>query len=117
MKYRNGRGRIDGGRRKRRPGVAKAHKSIERFCLNVGLYPGAHIQRLAVCDVALKNSLVGNQNISAAIGQDAAHFGERKKRIQRNRDSTGADDRQEPMKTVPVVGAINGDRLAGAERD
>ena len=94
-----------------------ADESVECLCLVVRLYPGAHSQRLAIYDVAFKDRSVGHQNFRAAIGQNAAHFGEREQRVQRNRDASGADDGQKPMKTLPVIGAIDGDRLAGTQCD
>ena len=97
--------------------VGDAQESIERLRLVVGLNPGAHIQGLAVADVAFEDRLVGNQNLGAAVGQNAPHLGERELRIQRNRDAAGADDGQKPVEAFAVVGAINGDRLARAQRD
>src|ERR1700677_1580269 len=117
MEYCHSRGSIDGHRRKRRPGIGGAYKTVECFCLVVCLYPGAHSQRLAVCDVAFKNRFVGHQYLSAAIGQNAAHFGEGEKRIQWNCDASGADDRQKPIKTSPVISAINADELAWTQCD
>ncbi len=121
MKHGHGRGGIDGGGRKRRPGVCaeagSARESIQRLRLVVGLYPRAHIERPAVRDVAFEDRFVGYQDLRAAIGQNAAHFGEREKRVQGNRDASGADDRQKPVKGLPVVAAIDGHRLARFERD
>ena len=34
-------------------------------------------QRVAVCDVAFEDGFVGDQNLGAAVGQDAAHLGQR----------------------------------------
>ena len=56
--------------------VAGADKSVEGLWLVVRLYPRAHSQGLAVRDVAFKNCFVGHQYFRAAIGQNAAHFGE-----------------------------------------
>ena len=99
------------------PRILSAHKSVERFGLIVRLDPGAHIERAAVYDVALEDRFVGDQDLRAAVGKDAAHFAERELRVQRNGDAAGADDGQEPVKAVAVVGAIDRDRLAGAQAD
>ncbi len=99
------------------PGVAGAYKSVECLWLVVRLYPGAHRQRLAVRDVAFKDCFVGHQYFRAAIGQNAAHFGEGEKRIQWNCDASGADDGQEPMKTLSVIAAIDADELAWTQCD
>jgi hypothetical protein len=116
MKYRNCSGRIDGGGRKRRPGVAKRTNPSSVSVSSSLVSRCAHAAPRSAM-VRSKDRLVGDQDLRAAIGQDAAHFGEREQRVQRNRDASGADDRQEPMKALPVVGAINGDGLAGTERD
>src|ERR1035437_3744370 len=121
MEDRNGSGGINAGGREGRLSEGNAdgiaHKSIERLRFIVSLNPFAQIERVAVYDMALEDRLVRHQDLRAAIGQNAAHFGEREERVQRDRDSSGADNRQEPVKTTPVVAAINGDRLAGTERD
>ena len=121
MEDRNGSGGIDGYRRKRCPALGIAaggtRKSIQRLSLIIGLDPGAHIQRGAAADAAFKNRFVGHQYLGAALGQDAAHFAQGELGVQRHRDSARADDPEEPMKAAPVVRAINGDELAGTERD
>jgi hypothetical protein len=65
-----------------------------------------------------KTAFVGDQNLCAAIGKDAPHLTERKLRIERDCDAAGADDGQEPVEAIAVVGAIDGNRLsAGAQAD
>ena len=81
--------------------------------LVVRLYPDAYIQGLAIPDVALEDRFVGNQNLGAAIGENAAHLGKREHAVQRHRDAAGANDGKKPMEALPIVGAIDGDGLAG----
>ena len=97
---------------KRRPGVAHAQESVQGIRFLVGLYPCPYVQCLPAADVARKDCLVRHQDLGAAIGQDPANLGERKKRVQWNGDATGADNRQEPMKALPGITAIDGNRLA-----
>ena len=76
MKDRDRCGRIDSCRWKRRPSIANAHESFKSLGFIVGLYPGADIERIAVSDRALEDSLVGHQNIRPAFCQNAAHLDE-----------------------------------------
>ena len=76
----DGCGGIDGRRAEtaRRWYRLGAQKSVQRVRLSiVSLDPGADVERLAVTDVALEDGSVGDQNLGAAVGEDAAHFGER----------------------------------------
>ena len=66
---------------------------------------------------AFEDRSVCDQDLSAAVGEDAAHFGEGELRVQRNRNASGADDGEEPMKALPVVAAIDGDGLARPQTD
>ena len=117
MKDRDCRRGIDGGGRKRRAAIANAHKPIHRLRFPVILNPGANIQGAAVHDVAIIDRLVNDQNLCAAIGKNTPHLGERELRIQRNGNSASADDGQEPVEAVAIVGAINGNRLARLQAD
>ena|SRR5438552_1785548 len=117
MKNRNRGGRIDGCGREWCAGFANAHESFKSLGFIVGLYPGADIKRIAFPDRALEDSLVGNQDIRAACGENAAHLDERQKWIQRNGDAASPNDSQKPMKASPVVAAVNRDGLARLKRN
>src|SRR5512146_701120 len=110
-------GGIDGNRREMHPGVIDAQKSLQRFRQIICLYPGSNVECLTAADAALKNGLVGYQYFSAAVGQNPANLCERKKWVQRDCNTTSADDRQEPVETLPCVAAIDGDRLTWQQPD
>ncbi len=75
------------------------------------------MERLTVADVAFEDSFVGDQDLGAAVGEDAADLGEGELRVQRDRDAAGADDGQEPVEAISIVAAVDGDGLARAQGD
>jgi len=100
MKYGHGRSRIDDHRRERRSAVwfaaGAAQESIQclRLLLPIRLDPDPHIERIPLSNIAFEHRFVGDQDIRAAVGQNAAHFSQCQHRVQRNRDAPGANDRQ-----------------------
>ena len=113
----DGCGGIDGRGREGRAGIGDAEEAVESIGLVVGLNPGADGKRVAVENIATEDGLVGDQDVGAAVGQDAADLGEREHGVERDGDAAGADDGEEPMEVLGVVGAIDGDGLAGLEVD
>ena len=108
---------IDSGRRERCTAIADVHKSVHGLRIFVILNPGADVQRAAVHDTAFKYAFINNQNLCAAIAKYAPHLTERKLRIERDCNTAGANDAEEPVEAIAVVRAINGNRLSGAQAD
>ena len=97
--------------------MGDAQKSVERLPLIIRLYPGAHLQCMAVADVPFKDQPVGDQNICAALGENPAHLVKGELWIQGNRNASRADNSKKPMEAFPIVTAIDGNGLAWAKRD
>ena len=85
---------VETGQRIRNPGNPFVEECIDRMA-------ATHVLPRAVLEAQVKGA--------------AAYLDKREERVQRNSDSSGADDREKPMKAESVVGAINGHRLARTE--
>ena len=115
MKDGDGCGWIDGDRGRWLLCAGDAQEPLEGLGLVVRLDPGAHREGRAIADGAFEDRLVCNENLGAALGQNAAHLGKREQRVQRNRNASGANNGQKPVEALPIVGAIDSNGLAGSK--
>ena len=106
---------VGGKSRRFRFGRARIHPCVSvpsSACIQVRT-----LQRVAVHDLALEDRSSVTRISVPLLARMRRTSDSESMRVQRNRDASGADDGQKPMKAVPVVAAIHGNGLAGAQRD